>query len=243
MPLRAERRGELVHVDAVDGEGDDPARLDAAVVQRQAGHRSPSCSRSDAPRPSTRSAMASTPSVERVVAPPRRGRAGWRPTAPSSRSVGRRRGRSPRRPAPTRAACTSRNGGSSRSIHSRRDVEEAGAAWRPQVLAAGGGEEVAPQRADVDRELPDGLTRVEQVGDAGGAGHRAHRGGGVHQPALRGDPRHRHQPDTRRRASPRSASTDSWPDSSSGTTSTVAPVRARELQQPDHVARVLGAAT
>src|SRR4051812_48902380 len=33
--LRAQRRGELVHVDAVDGEGDDAALLDTAVVQRQ----------------------------------------------------------------------------------------------------------------------------------------------------------------------------------------------------------------
>ena len=39
-----------------------------------------------------------------------------------------------------------------------------------QVLAAGGREEVAAQRVDVDRELPGGLARVEQVGHARVAG-------------------------------------------------------------------------
>ena len=39
MPSRAQPRRELVHVDAVDGERDDAAPLDAGVVQREAGHR------------------------------------------------------------------------------------------------------------------------------------------------------------------------------------------------------------
>ena len=42
------------------------------------------------------------------------------------------------------------------------DVEEAGAAGCAQELAAGRGEDVAPDRLDVDRELPDRLAGVEE---------------------------------------------------------------------------------
>ena len=98
---------------------------------------------------------------------PRRARAGWRRCAPSSRTGGRRRGSRSRRRRAHRAACTSRNGGSRPASRGSPHVEEPGAARRPEVLATGGREEVAAERVDVDRELPDGLAGVEQVGHAG----------------------------------------------------------------------------
>ena len=95
-----------------------------------------------------------------------------------------------------------------------------------------------PERVDVDRELPDGLAGVEQVGHARVARHRAHRGGRVHQPALGRDPRDRDQPDPVVEQVAQRVDRQ-LPGSSSGTTSTVAPVRRATCSNADHVARVL----
>ena len=165
-----------------------------SVVERQPRDGRPASRAATSPSACTRAAMASTPEPRAPRRPRRRGRAGWRRCAPSSRTAGRRRAPRARRRAPTAPACTSRNGGSSPASRDRPHVEQPGTPRAAQVLPPGGREEVAPERVDVDRELADRLARVEQVGHAGLARHRADGGRGVHQPALGRDPRDRHQP-------------------------------------------------
>ena len=74
-----------------------------------------------------------------------------------------------------------------------------------QELAAGRGEDVAADRVDVDRQLPDRLAGVEQERHAGGAGDAADRLGGVDEPALRRHVHERDELDASRRASHSSA--------------------------------------
>ena len=74
-------------------------------------------------------------------------------------------------------------------------VEEPGAPGAAEILPPGGGEEVAPEGLDVDRQLPRCLAGVEQVGDTRITRHHPDRGRRVHQPALGRDPRDRDHAD------------------------------------------------
>src|SRR5262249_57547919 len=62
------------------------------------------------------------------------------------------------------------------------DVEKPGPAGPTQELAAGGGEELTADRVHVDRHLTDGLAGVEQEGNPGLTGDRAHLRDRVDQP-------------------------------------------------------------
>ena len=124
------------------------------------------------------------PAAERVVDRGAEAELAGDVASPSSRSGARRRGARSGRGAVQVAAWRSRKGGSSRSMQRAPDVEEAGAARAAQVLAAGGGEHVAADRVDVERQLADRLAGVEQVGDAGRAREAPDLGGRVDQAAV-----------------------------------------------------------
>ena len=72
-------------------------------------------------------------------------------------------------------------------------VEQRGAARAAQVLAAGRDQQVAADLAHVDGQVPDGLGRVEQVGDAGLAGETPSLRDRLDEPGRRRDVRHRQQ--------------------------------------------------
>ena len=72
-------------------------------------------------------------------------------------------------------------------------VEQRGAARAAQVLAAGRHQQVAADLAHVDGQVPDGLGRVEQVGDAGLAGETPSLRDRLDEPGRRRDVRHRQQ--------------------------------------------------
>lgn len=72
-------------------------------------------------------------------------------------------------------------------------VEKTRAAWSAQKLAPGCRQHVAAEAFDVERHLPCALARVEEKGHVRAPGHRANRGGWVHQPAVGRDVRQRDQ--------------------------------------------------
>ena len=78
------------------------------------------------------------------------------------------------------------HGGLESVDHLAAHVEEAGAARRPQELAAGGGEQVAADALDVDGELSDRLAGVEQERHPRLPGEGAHLLGRVDQAAVGG---------------------------------------------------------
>ena len=160
-PGRAQRRDHLGGRVAVDREGDDRAELLAEVVDRDAGELGE-------PRAQLAGQRAHAvadrlePDLERVVgrhAEPDLGRDVRLPVLEAA-GVG----------ADDVGAVGLPLGGV--QVEQRRlecldqpaaDVEEAGAARAAQELAPGGGEHVAADLVDVDRELPDRLAGVEQV--------------------------------------------------------------------------------
>ena len=109
--------------------------------------------------------------------------------------------------------------------HIAANPQEAGAARSAQELPARAGEHVAADLRDVERQLPDRLRGIEQVGNAGCAGDPADLGSGVDEAAAGRDVRHADQAgavvDHRRQARRCRA----WPCSSFGTTSTSTPHR------------------
>ena len=227
MRLGAQPRRERVRVDAVDGERDDPAPLDAEVVQRDARERRASCVAQRRRRASvTRCRDRVDAERERVVD----GRAEPEPVGDAvlprlepARVVA---DLDARRRATHCAACTSRNGGSSRSIHGAPHVEQAGARAAPRrYLRPVAERKSQPSASTSIGSWPAAWHASSRYGHAGLARHRADRGGRVHEPALRRDPRDRDQAHAvveHRRAArrPRAARARRR-----GSTSTRAPVR------------------
>src|SRR5690606_1285834 len=81
--------------------------------------------------------------------------------------------------------------------HAVRNVQEAGAAGTAEELARRRGQEVAADRAHVDRHLSDGLARVYEIQHVVLAADAADRLDVLHEPRVR---RHvRHADDLRRR--------------------------------------------
>ena len=68
--------------------------------------------------------------------------------------------------------------------HGAPHIEKAGAARAAQIFPSRGGQHVAADRGDVDRQLADGLAGVEQVEDAVGAGDAPDRRRRIDQAAI-----------------------------------------------------------
>ena len=233
---------ELVDVDAVDGEGDDPALLDADVVEHEPGHRgelraerrrerrarasrwrrrpAASASSTAAPRPSwvatLRSQLSNRRASSRTTS-----RSPWRPLRRVhveerrfQAGQSRSRGRRGTRCPGARAGTCARWPTGSRTPARRR---RSGAARRPGTRRAG---RARPPRASPRRSRRPGSPARPGSGSTtsppAAHGRRACRGARRPRPAR-----------TRRRGSPRRGRRCARDD----------------LQQPDHVARVLGAVT
>ena len=192
---RPQRGRDRERVDAVDREGHDPAALARPLRDRAAPGRAPRrAARAATSRAqSTRAAIASSPHCERLVD------RGAEPEPTGDRVLERLEA------AGVVAHLERVGAGPAAGVHvdERRvepldplaaHVQQAVAAGRTQVLAPARRQDVAPERLDVDRELADGLARVEQVRHAGVARRGADGRRRVHQPALRRDPRDGDQP-------------------------------------------------
>ena len=77
----------------------------------------------------------------------------------------------------------------------RPHIEEAGAPRPPEELAACGGERIAAQLVDIERDLTGGLTGIEEIGDPVLAGDRTDAGGRIDQAAIGRDVVERDQRD------------------------------------------------
>ena len=242
MRCVAQLGGERERVDAVDGERHDPAALAPEVVDRHPGNGRPTA------RGATRRARRRAPAMA---------------SAPSA-SASSAAAPSPSRPA-TLCSQLSKRRASSRSIEpvgtastARRGRRRTAGRAARSTAGARRGTPVPAGRAGTCARWPRGSrsrARSTSTGSWPTAWHASSRYGtpaarvtsptaaagftsppwvGIHDIATS----RTGGPDVEAR--PRSASTESAPCSSSGTTSTRAPVRCADLERAEHVARVLG---
>ena len=217
MPSVAQPRRERVRVDAVDGERDDAALLDAEVVERE--RRDVGELRRAATSPSAVHPLRDGVDAERERVVDRRAEAEPVGDAvlPALEPAGVVADLDARRRAPTAPRARRGTAARGRSIRVAPHVEEPGAARRRGGTCGPVAERKSqPERVDVDRELArrPGTRRAGTARPPRARPRRPRRRGSRARPAS-GSTRSR--PAARgRRASSRSASTESCPYSSSG---------------------------